>query len=253
MLVKKMIFKLVESYGVIKLNKESLDYITHPYDFYITKNHDYESSGVADDYKYKVENVLDEKLFSILVSERKKIAKLKGVPPYAIFQEYSLEEMSLKYPITIDELKNINGVGEGKAIKFGNSFVKLIDDYVKENAIDRPNDLVIKSTGSNSSLKLFIIQSIDRKLQPLDIANSKGIELSELISELQTIVFSGTRLNIDYMIDEIFDDDQQQELYDYFIDSQSDELKLAVEELDGEYEELDLKLYRIKFINDISN
>ena len=253
MLVKKMIFKLVESYGVIKLNKESFDYVSQPHDFYITKNHNYELTVDADDFQNKVENVFDKNLLSILESERKKISRLKGVPPYAIFQEYSLEEMSLKYPITIDELKNINGIGEGKAIKFGTSFVKLIDEYVKENEIDRPDDLVIKSTGSNSSLKLFIIQSIDRKLQPIDIANSKGIELSELITELQTIVFSGTRLNIDYMIDEIFDEDQQQELYDYFIDSQSDELKLAVEEFDGEYEELDLKLYRIKFINDISN
>ena len=157
MLVKKMIFKLVESYGVIKLNKESFDYVSQPYDFYITKNHNYQLTVDADDFQNKVENVFDKNLFSILESERKNI-KVKGVPPYAIFQEYSLEEMSLKYPITIDELKNINGIGEGKAIKFGTSFVKLIDEYVKENEIDRPDDLVIKSTGSNSSLKLFIIQ-----------------------------------------------------------------------------------------------
>jgi ATP-dependent DNA helicase RecQ len=129
----------------------------------------------------------------------------------------------------------------------------LINEYVKENEIIRPEDLVVKTTGTNSALKLFIIQSIDRKLQPVDIADSKGIELSELIKELETIVFSGTKLDINYMIDEIFDEDQQEELYDYFIDSKSDDINLAIDEFDGDYEELDLKLYRIKFINDVSN
>jgi ATP-dependent DNA helicase RecQ len=181
------------------------------------------------------------------------MAKSKGIPPYAIFQESSIEEMAIKYPISIDELKNINGVGDGKAIKFGNSFVLLINQYVKEHDITRPDDLIVKTTGTNSALKLFIIQSIDRKIQPLDIADSKGIELLELIKELETIVFAGTKLNIDYMINEIFDEDQQEELYDYFIDSESDDINLAIDEFDGDYEESDLKLYRIKFINDVSN
>tara|TARA_B100001057_G_scaffold497357_1_gene601279 strand:+ start:4151 stop:6337 length:2187 start_codon:yes stop_codon:yes gene_type:complete len=252
MLVKKMIYKVVESYGVIKLNQESMNYLLQPYDFYITKNHDFKDSNakvgsIENDY------VFDKKLFSMLISERKRIAKSKGVPPYAIFQEYSIEEMSIKYPINTEELKNINGVGDGKALKFGSSFVELIENYVTVNQIERPDDIIVKTTGSNSSLKLFIIQSIDRKLQPIDIADSRGIDLSELITELQTIVFSGTRLNIDYMIDEIFDEDQQEELYDYFIESDSDDLNLAVKEFEGEYEEIDLKLYRIKFINDISN
>ena len=252
MLVKKMIYKVVESYGVIKLNQESMNYLLQPYDFYITKNHDFKDSNakvgsIENDY------VFDEKLFSMLISERKRIAKSKGIPPYAIFQEYSIEEMSIKYPINNEELKNINGVGDGKALKFGSSFVELIENYVTVNQIERPDDIIVKTTGSNSSLKLFIIQSIDRKLQPIDIADSRGIDLSELITELQTIVFSGTRLNIDYMIDEIFDEDQQEELYDYFIGSDSDDLNLAVKEFEGEYEEIDLKLYRIKFINDISN
>ncbi|MAV81062.1 MAG: ATP-dependent DNA helicase RecQ [Flavobacteriales bacterium] len=252
MLVKKMIYKVVESYGVIKLNQESMNYLLQPYDFYITKNHDFKDSNsqvgsIENDY------VFDKKLFSILISERKRIAKSKGIPPYAIFQEYSIEEMSIKYPINTEELKNINGVGDGKALKFGSSFVELIENYVTINQIERPDDIIVKTTGSNSSLKLFIIQSIDRKLQPIDIADSRGIDLSDLITELQTIVFSGTRLNIDYMIDEIFDEDQQEELYDYFIESDSDDLNLAVKEFEGEYEEIDLKLYRIKFINDISN
>ena len=254
MLVERLIEKLVESYGVIKTNKNSRNYLLEPFDFYITENHKYLEEERLNTQKQIIQkNVFDKVLFSILISERKTIAKSKGIPPYAIFQESSIEEMAFKYPISIDELKNINGVGEGKASKFGQSFVILINDYVKENDIIRPEDLIIKTTGSNSALKLFIIQSIDRKIQPIDIADSKGIELSELIKELETIVFSGTKLNIAYMIDEIFDEDQQEELYDYFIDSESDDINLAIDEFDGDYEELDLKLYRIKFINEISN
>jgi ATP-dependent DNA helicase RecQ len=254
MLVERLIEKLVESYGVIKTNKSSRNYLSKPFDFYITENHKYLEEERLNNQKQMIQkNVFDKVLFSILISERKEIAKSKGIPPYAIFQESSIEEMAFKYPISIDELKNINGVGEGKASKFGQSFVILINDYVKENDITRPEDLIIKTTGSNSALKLFIIQSIDRKIQPIDIADSKGIKLSELIKELETIVFSGTKLNIAYMIDEIFDEDQQEELYDYFIDSESDDINLAIDEFDGDYEELDLKLYRIKFINEVSN
>jgi ATP-dependent DNA helicase RecQ len=161
--------------------------------------------------------------------------------------------MSLKYPITIDELKNINGVGEGKARKFGDSFLKIISDYVDDNDIIRPEDLIIKSSGLNSSLKMFLIQSIDRKMPLEDIADNKGLEILEMINELEKIVFSGTKINIDYMIDDFFDEDQQQELYDFFIDTESDDINLAIEEFEDEYEESDLRLYRLKFINDISN
>ena len=254
LLVEGIISKVIESYGVIKLNERSMNYLNNPHDFYITKNHDYKNSNnLLNPLTSSEKSVFDKVLFSILIGERKKIAKSKGIPPYVIFQESSIEEMAMKYPISISELKNINGVGEGKAIKFGEPFVILINEYVKENEIIRPEDLVVKTTGTNSALKLFIIQSIDRKLQPLDISDSKGIELSVLIKELETIVFSGTKLDINYMIDEIFDEDQQEELYDYFIDSQSDDINLAIDEFDGDYEELDLKLYRIKFINDVSN
>jgi ATP-dependent DNA helicase RecQ len=161
--------------------------------------------------------------------------------------------MSLKYPVTIDELKNINGVGEGKARKFGDSFLKIISDYVDDNDIIRPEDLIIKSSGLNSSLKMFLIQSIDRKMPLEDIADNKGLEILEMINELEKIVFSGTKINIDYMIDDFFDEDQQQELYDFFIDTESDDINLAIEEFEDEYEESDLRLYRLKFINDISN
>jgi ATP-dependent DNA helicase RecQ len=254
MLVKEMIDKVVESYGIIKLFKSSHEYLNNSTDFYITKNHSYVDTDHLSKHTVSIKkSVFDKVLFSILIAERKKMAKSKGIPPYAIFQESSIEEMAIKYPISIDELKNINGVGDGKAIKFGNSFVLLINQYVKEHDITRPDDLIVKTTGTNSALKLFIIQSIDRKIQPLDIADSKGIELLELIKELETIVFAGTKLNIDYMINEIFDEDQQEELYDYFIDSESDDINLAIDEFDGDYEESDLKLYRIKFINDVSN
>ena len=249
-----MINKVVESYGVVKLSDNAHEYLKKPFDFFITENHNYKDSyNITNQSNSSNKSVFDKVLFSILIGERKKMAKSKGIPPYAIFQESSIEEMAIKYPISIEELKNINGVGEGKAVKFGKPFIILIDEYVKENEILRPNDLVIKSTGSNSALKLFIIQSIDRKLLPNDIANSKGIELTELMNELETIVFSGTKLNINYMIDDIFDEEQQEELYDYFIDSDSDDINLAIDEFDGDYEELDLRLYRIKFINDISN
>ena len=254
LIVNKIIYKVVESYGVIKLYESAHQYLKSPFDFFITENHNYKSSNnLENESNISNKSFFDKVLFSILIAERKKVAKSKGIPPYAIFQESSVEEMAIKYPISIDELKNINGVGEGKANKFGEPFIILINEYVKENDIISPNDLIVKSTGTNSALKLFIIQSIDRKLQPIDIAESKGIELAELVKELETIVFSGTKLNINYMIDEIFDEDQQQELYDYFIDSESDDINIAIEEFDGEYEELDLKLYRIKFINDISN
>ena len=254
MLVNGMLSKVIESYGIIKLNESSMNYLINPQDFYITENHNYsESNNLLKQSNSSKTSIFDKVLFSILIAERKKMAKSKGIPPYAIFQESSVEEMAIKYPISINELKNINGVGEGKAIKFGGSFVILINEYVEENNIVRPDDLIVKTTGINSALKLFIIQSIDRKLQPIDIADSKGIELADLIKELETIVFSGTKLNINYMIDEIFDEDQQEELYDYFIDSESDDINIAIDEFDGDYEELDLKLYRIKFINDVSN
>ena len=252
LIVNNLLSKNIETYGVLKLNELSEKYLENPYDFYISKNHEFVIQTDSDQHK-KTKFTNDKELFKILISERKNIAKLKSIPPYVIFQESSLEEMSFKYPITIEELKNISGVGEGKARKFGASFLKIISNYVDENEITRPEDLIIKTTGINSSLKLFIIQSIDRKLLPIDIANAKGLDLKELIQELEKIIFSGTKLNVDYMVDDIFDEDQQDELYDFFIESESDDINIAVEEFDNDYEESDLRLYRLKFINDLSN
>ena len=252
LIVNNLLNKNIETYGVLKLNDLSKQYLDKPFDFFISKNHEFSVQTDSIQNK-KPKSINDKELFKILISERKSIAKIKSIPPYVVFQESSIEEMSFKYPITIDELKNINGVGDGKARKFGSSFLKIISEYVDENEIIRPEDLVIKTTGTNSSLKLFIIQSIDRKLLPIDIANAKGLNLDELIKELETIVFSGTRLNINYMVNDIFDEDQQDELYDFFIESDSDDINIAVEEFDNDYEESDLRLFRLKFINDLSN
>ena len=252
LLVNKLVEKNIESYGVLKLNDISLNYLNEPTDFYISENHKYDSKKTISVSSVS-KPINDKGLFKILVSERKRIAKHKNIPPYVIFQESSLEEMSLKYPINNEELRNINGVGEGKAKKFGDSFLKIISDYVKENEITRPEDLIIKTSGLNSSLKMFLIQSIDRKIPIEDIASNKGLDLNDIIKELETIVFSGTKINIDYMINDFFEEEQQEELYEFFIETESDDINIAIEEFQDEYEESDLRLYRLKFINDVSN
>ena len=252
LLVNKLLEKNIESYGVLKLNDISLNYLNEPTDFYITENHKYDSKKTISTGSGS-KPINDKGLFKILVYERKRIAKNKNIPPYVIFQESSLEEMSLKYPINNEELRNINGVGEGKAKKFGDSFLKIISDYVKENEITRPEDLIIKTSGLNSSLKMFLIQSIDRKIPIEDIASNKGLDLNDIIKELETIVFSGTKINIDYMINDFFEEEQQEELYEFFIETESDDINIAIEEFQDEYEESDLRLYRLKFINDVSN
>ena len=252
LLVNKLVEKNIESYGVLKLNDISLNYLNEPTDFYISENHKYDSKKTIS-VSSGSKPINDKGLFKILVSERKRIAKHKNIPPYVIFQESSLEEMSLKYPINNEELRNINGVGEGKAKKFGDSFLKIISDYVKENEITRPEDLIIQPSGLNSSLKMFLIQSIDRKIPIEDIASNKGLDLNDIIKELETIVFSGTKINIDYMINDFFEEEQQEELYEFFIETESDDINIAIEEFQDEYEESDLRLYRLKFINDVSN
>ena len=189
----------------------------------------------------------------ILIKLRKDVAKANEVPPYAVFLENSLEEMCLKYPITNQEVSNINGVGEGKAKRYGQKFVDTIKLYVNENNITRPDDLVVKGTGVNSGLKLYLIQNIDRKLPFEDIANGKGMKIKDLIEEMETIVFSGTKLDINYYLEEIFDEDQLNELYEYFIESDSNSIKLAEEEFKGEYDEEELRLYRLKFMSEIAN
>ena len=161
--------------------------------------------------------------------------------------------MALKYPITIEELYNIHGVGEGKAKRYGKDFIALIKRYVDDNNVDRMSDMVIKSTGLNSSLKLYIIQNIDRKLPLDDISSAKGMDMDDFIRELEAIVFSGTKLNINYWIDELFDEDQQEEIHEYFMESETDDIEAAIEEFDGEYDDQELRLYRLKFISEVAN
>ena len=196
---------------------------------------------------------VDDKLMIMLKDLRKRVAKRQGVPPFAVFQDPSLDDMTLKYPITLEELGNVHGVGEGKARKFGKDFIALISDYVEENDILRPEDLVVKSTGVNSSLKLSIIQNTDKKIPLEDIAKSKGLQFSELIKEMQRIVFMGTKLNIGYHLNEILDEDQQEEIFDYFMDAESDKIDDALDEFDGDYDDDELRLMRIKFISEVAN
>ena len=170
-----------------------------------------------------------------------------------IFQDPSLEDMALKYPINIDELSNVHGVGDGKAKKYGASFLKLIQAYVDENDVMRPDDFIVKSTGSNSSLKLYIIQNVDRKLPLTDIAKSKGLEMPEFIKEMEAIVYSGTKLNISYWIDDLLDEEQQEDIHEYFLEAETDEIEAAMDEFDGDYGLEELRLYRIKFINEVAN
>ncbi|MDF1518666.1 MAG: HRDC domain-containing protein, partial [Lutibacter sp.] len=195
----------------------------------------------------------DEVLLKMLKELQKTVAKKNGVPPYAVLLEPSLEDMALKYPMTMDELKNIYGIGEGKANKYGKPFIELIAKYVEENDIIRPDDFVVKSTGVNSGLKLYIIQNTDRKIPLEDIAKSKGLSFNELIEEMQGIVYSGTKLNINYHIDELLDEEQQDEIFDYFMESKSDRIQDALDEFDGNYDEEELRLMRIKFMSQVAN
>lgn len=252
-LVSGLLIKDIELYGVIKLSPQGEDFIKNPQSFMMTEDHVYDGEEDQTIISQRGGGVADEQLFKMLKEERKRLAQKLKLPPFVIFQDPSLEDMSLKYPRSIEELSNVHGVGEGKAKKYGRTFIELINRYVEENEIVRPDDLVVKSTGSNSALKLYIIQSIDRKLALPDIADAKGLEMEDFIKELEAIVYSGTKLNIDYWLDEILDEDQQEEIHEYFLEAENDRIDAAMKEFDGDYEEEELRLYRIKFISDIAN
>jgi ATP-dependent DNA helicase RecQ len=254
-LVVNFIKKEIEQYGVIKLNKEGEDYLIKPTSFMMTEDHSYIENGdnliISNSKSFG--GSADEKLVKLLKDLRKSVAAKQSVPPFAVFQDPSLDDMALKYPITLEELSTVHGVGEGKSRKFGKEFVKLITNYVQENDILRPDDLIVKSTGVNSGLKLYIIQNTDRKLPLDDIAKSKGLEMSELIKEMEVIIFSGTKLNINYALDDLLDEDQQEEIHDYFMEAKTDKIQEALDEFDGDYDEDELRLMRIKFINEVAN
>ncbi|RDY61999.1 DNA helicase RecQ [Flagellimonas nanhaiensis] len=254
-LVAGLLKKEIEQYGILHLTPGGKEFLQKPASFQMTKDHIYpkeNSNGILTVARSSGGSA-DDNLIKLLKDLRKKEAKKLGVPPFVVFQDPSLDDMALKYPINMEELINIQGVGEGKAKKYGKPFIGLIADYVEENEIVRPDDLVVKSTGANSGLKLYIIQSVDRKLALDDIASAKGLELPELIKEMEQIVFSGTKLNIGYWIDEILDEDQQEEIHDYFLDADTDSISQAVEEFDGDYEDEELRMYRLKFISEVAN
>lgn len=253
-LVSNLISKDIESYGVLKMTKEGKDFLQNPTSFMMTEDHNYENTNDETIItNAKASNVADEVLVSMLKDLRRKVAKKMDVPPFVVFQDPSLEDMALKYPVKLDELANVHGVSEGKAKKYGKDFIDLITRYVEENDIIRPDDLVVKSTGANSALKLFIIQSVDRKLSLEDIAAAKSMTMDLLLKEMEQIVYSGTKLNINYWVDDVLDEDQQEEIKEYFMDAENDSIKAALKEFDGDYDIEELRLMRIKFISEVAN
>ena len=250
-MVNGLIRKDIETYGVMFITDKGKEFLKDVPSFMMTEDHSYEEE--PEDFNSANAVVADPVLLDMLKDLRKKVAKQKGVPPFVVFQDPSLEDMALKYPITIQELTNVHGIGEGKAKKYGSEFVKLIERYVEENDIVRAEDLIVKTTGSNSALKLFIIQNIDRKLPLPDIAQAKGLEMDEFLKEMEQIVYSGTKLNIDYWVNEIFDEEQQEELHEYFMEAESDKISLASKEFAGDYEDDELRIYRLKFISEVAN
>jgi ATP-dependent DNA helicase RecQ len=253
-LVAGYLMKDIETYGILKVTDAGLDFIQHPESFMMSEDHEYsESEDENIITAAKSSATADEALMAMLRDLRKKVAKKLGVPPFVVFQDPSLEDMALKYPVSLDELGNVHGVGEGKAKKYGKDFVELIARYVADNDIVRPDDLVVKSTGANSANKLYIIQNIDRKLSLDDIASAKGMNMDALLKEMEQIVYAGTKLNINYWIDDMLDDEQQEEIHDYFMDSESDKIEDALKEFEGDYDIDELRLMRIKFISEVAN
>ena len=255
-LILGLVDKNIENYGLISINKKGEGYIALPFPVTVTLDHDYdeeekEAESVAPMGKG---GAADEELFSMLKDLRKKVAKQHGLPPFVIFQDPSLEDMAVQYPITIEEMQNITGVGVGKARKFGEEFVKLIKAYVEEKEIIRPQDMIVKGVASKSGNKIFIIQSIDRKMDFEDIARTKDLDFDELLTEIEGIVNSGTKLDISYYIEQVIDEDKSNDIYLYFKeDAQSDSLDEAIEELGGDYTEEEIRLVRIKFMCEQGN
>lgn len=254
-IIAGLLKKEIEQYGVIHLTNKGINFLSSPESFMMTRDHKYNEEN-DEKIVQAAKNSLgtaDKTLFAMLKDLRKNEASKLGIPPFVIFQDPSLEDMALKYPVSMDDLGSIYGVGEGKAKKYGRPFLTLIHKYVEENDIIRPDEFVVKTTGSKSGLKLFVIQSVDRKLSLDDIASSKGLTHDELLKEMEQIVFSGTKLDIQYWIDEMFDEDMQEELHEYFLEAQSDDISEASAHFDGDYEDEELRLYRISFFSEVAN
>ncbi len=255
-LVANLLNKEIESYGTLKLTAKGKDFIDNPVSFTLLKEHNY-SAGDKDDFittaKGGGQSAADDVLYKMLIDLRKKISQQKNIPPFVIFQEPSLQDMAIQYPINNEELMNIVGVGQGKAMRYGKPFLELIKQYVEENNIDRPQDFVIKSLINKSGLKVHIIKNVDIKMPLESIASSHGKEVDDIINEIEAIVASGTKINIDYYINDLMDEDEQEEIYDYFKEAETDDLKEAYDEFDGDYDEDQLRLMRIKFMSEMAN
>jgi ATP-dependent DNA helicase RecQ len=246
--------KDIENYGLIKITKNGITYLSNPTSLMFTMNKDYESDDTGDDEGHTVAAASDTVLFNMLKDLCKQIGKKNNVPPFVVFQEPSLQEMSTHYPISLDELKQISGVGAGKAQKFGAPFVEMIKKYVEENDIDRPMDMVVKTAANKSAIKVAIIQNIDRKISLEDIADSKGLSYEQILGEIESIVSSGTKLNLNYYIDEVIDEDRQDEVFDYFRSADSDSIDEALKELGSDdYTREEIQLMRIKFMSELGN
>ncbi len=253
-LIMGLIDKNIENYGLLAINDRGRKYLDDPTPVTITLDHDYDSEESESALPSARGGAADEELFSMLKDLRRKVAKKHDLPPFVVFQDPSLEDMSIQYPVTLEEMQNISGVGVGKARKFGEEFIKLIKAYVEEKEIIRPQDMVVKAVGNKQGNKVFIIQSIDRKMDFEDIARAKDLEFDELLTEIETIVNSGTRLDISYYINQYMDEEKAEDIYLYFKeDAESDSLDEAIEELGGDYTEEEIRLVRIKFICEQGN
>ena len=252
-LIAGYLHKEVENYGLLKVTAEGKKFLKSPKSFKITEDNDFDEEEEETPLRGGGSCAVDPALYSMLKDLRKKLAKQLEVPPYVIFQDPSLEAMATIYPVTLEELQNIPGVGAGKAKRYGEDFCKLIKRHCEENEIERPEDLRVRTVANKSKLKVSIIQSIDRKVALDDIAVAKGIEFSELLDEIEAIVYSGTKLNIDYFLDEVMDEEHLEDIYDYFKESTTDSLVEAYDELGDDYSEDEIRLVRIKFISEMAN
>lgn len=255
-MITALLEKDIENYGILRLTQKGLDFTDSPYSVDLFKDHDFEKESEVErqDLQISTGPAYDEKLFELLKAERKRVAKSKNLPPYIIFQDPSLEEMATIYPTTKEELAQINGVGMGKVVKFGAPFLKLISNYVEENEIETAAEVVVKTAGTRSKVKISIIQQIDRKIDLDEIAENLNFTMGELLQEIEQIIYSGTKLNIDYYIHHIMDEEREDILHDYFMNAETDHIKAALEELgDEDFAEDELRVYRIKFISEHAN
>ncbi len=243
----------IENFGQVKITEKGKEFIKHPVTFKMVEDNEFNEEEEEVTVKSGASCAVDPELYSILKDLRKKIAKHYNLPPYVIFQDPSLEAMATTYPVTIDELQNITGVGAGKAKRYGEEFIKVIKAHVEENEIERPEDLRVRSVANKSRIKISIIQAIDRKIDLDELANSKCMEFSELLDEIEAIVYSGTKININYFINEVIDDDHQEDIFEYFKEAESDSLEDAIQELGSEYSEDEIRLMRIKFLSELGN